>query len=94
MPERLSRSLLFAAGALEGLLVARLLLLLLAARPDNPTVAALLSLTEPIVAPLSFVDAGQPRFGAVLELSTLILVALVPFVVTTGRLLYRRLAAR
>lgn len=60
-----------AAGAVGALLLARLLLRMLAARPDNPVVAALLSVTAPLVAPFAVLDASQPRFGAVLEFSTL-----------------------
>jgi hypothetical protein len=59
------------------LLLARLLLRLLAARPDNLFVQALLQATAPLVAPLVFLDAGQPRFGAVLEFSTLALFLLL-----------------
>ncbi|WP_298821766.1 YggT family protein [Chloroflexus sp.] len=58
-------------GALCGLLVARLVLKVLAARPDSPAVMWLYSLTEPLVMPLAMIDRDQPRFGAVLELSTL-----------------------
>jgi uncharacterized protein YggT (Ycf19 family) len=64
-------------GGLGALLLARLLLSLLAARPDNPAFKALFGLTAPLVAPLQFLDAGQPRFGAVLELSTLALIVLL-----------------
>lgn len=70
--------LIWAVGALEGLLLARLVLRLFAARPDNPAVAALLALTEPLRAPLALLDAAQPQFGAVLELSTLALLVLFP----------------
>lgn len=60
-------------GGVGGLLLARLVLRLLAARPDNPGVAFIYQLTAPLVAPLQRLDAGQPRFGAILELSTLTL---------------------
>jgi|HigsolmetaAR202D_1030399.scaffolds.fasta_scaffold17038_2 uncharacterized protein YggT (Ycf19 family) len=63
-------------GAVAALLSARLVLQLFAARPDNPFVAFLLWLTNPLIAPLRFLDAHQPRFGAVLELSTLALILL------------------
>jgi hypothetical protein len=66
----------YALGALEALLLARLILRLLAARPDNPVVAALYAVTSP-PAPLAALDAGQPRFGATLEFSTLALFLLV-----------------
>jgi uncharacterized protein YggT (Ycf19 family) len=61
----------WACGAVAGLLLARLIVRLFAARPDNPAFDALLGLTAPLVAPLAALDALQPRFGAVLELSTL-----------------------
>lgn len=61
-------------GGVLALLVARLLLRLMAARPDNLGVASLYRLTQPLVQPLQFLDTGQPRFGASLELSTLTLV--------------------
>jgi len=66
------------AGALAGLLLARLVARLLAARPDNPAFALLYALTDPLVAPLAFLDQGQPPFGASLEFSTLIMAMIVP----------------
>ncbi len=68
------RLLLACAGGFWGLLVARLLFRLLAARPDHPVVAGVLGLTAPARALLAWLDAGQPAFGAVLELSTVVLV--------------------
>ena len=60
-------------GAVEGALLARLLGLLFAARPDNPVFQLLFALTAPLVWPWAWLDrwAGQPRFGARLELATL-----------------------
>lgn len=67
-----TRSLLMTLiGALIGLLTARLLVQLFAGRPDNPLIALLLQLTAPLIAPLAPLDVAQPRFGAVLEISTL-----------------------
>ena len=63
-------------GGLTALLLARLVLRLVAARPDNPVVAALFALTAPPQA-LAALDAGQPRFGATLELATLALILLL-----------------
>jgi uncharacterized protein YggT (Ycf19 family) len=78
-------------GVVEGLLLARLVLRLFAARPDNPAVQALMALTNPLRAPLIVLDAAQPRFGAVLELSTLVLVVLLPaLTVLAWRLLRRK----
>lgn len=66
------------AGGFEALLLARLAARLLAARPDNPTIALLYRATEPLLAPLAFLDRGQPPFGASLELSTIALAMIVP----------------
>src|SRR5689334_15038028 len=73
-------------GAVEGLLILRLVALVLAARPSNPVVQAILLATSPLTFPLAWLDrwAGQPRFGARLELATLaalVLVALVALAV-------------
>lgn len=59
-------------GAGSALLGARLLLRLLAARPDNPVLSVFFALTAPR-GPLAALDQGQPRFGATLEFSTLAL---------------------
>lgn len=67
-------------GVCEALLVARLLARMLAARPDNPLVQGLYALSRPLVQPLMFLDGAQPRFGAVLELSTLTAAIIVPLV--------------
>jgi hypothetical protein len=62
-------------GGLIAILLARLVLRLFAARPDNPVVGAVFAITTlPMLAAL---DAGQPRFGAVLEFSTLALIVLL-----------------
>ena len=73
-------------GGLTALLLVRLVLRLVAARPDNPIFAVLLTTTTPPRA-LAALDAGQPRFGAVLEFSTLALIVLLLIV----GLLLRRL---
>jgi hypothetical protein len=64
-------------GVLEALLLARLLAWLLAARPDNPAVAWLDAVSAPLRWPLMMLDAAQPRFGSRLELSTLVMAAIV-----------------
>jgi hypothetical protein len=66
----------YVLGGIIALLLARLVLRLVAARPDNPIFAALFAITTPprILAAL---DAGQPRFGAVLEFSTLTLIVVL-----------------
>ena len=60
-------------GLVEGLLLLRLVALLFAARPDNVWLALVLVMTAPLTAPFRVLDqwAGQPRFGARLELATL-----------------------
>ena len=63
-------------GGLTALLLVRLVLRLVAARPDNPIFAAVFTITTPPRA-LAGLDAGQPRFGAVLEFSTLTLIVLL-----------------
>lgn len=67
-------------GAGAALLLGRLLLRLLAARPDNPALAAFLAISAPppLVARL---DYGQPQFGATLEFSTLALFVLLSIIV-------------
>ena len=61
------------AGIVEGLLLVRLVGLLFAARPDNRVLALIIDLCVPLVWPWLWLDrwAGQPRFGARLELATL-----------------------
>jgi hypothetical protein len=63
-------------GGAAALLIARLVLRLLAARPDNPVFKIFLSITAP-PALLAFLDREQPRFGATLEFSTLALVLIL-----------------
>jgi hypothetical protein len=67
------------AGIVEGLLLVRLIGLLFAARPDNRALNLLFDLVAPLVWPWSWLDrlAGQPRFGARLELATLAAMAMV-----------------
>ncbi len=77
---RLHHIIAYLIGAVEALLLARLLLRLLAARPDNPFISVFLAATAPLIAPLAFFDAGQPHFGATLELSTLALFLLLVIV--------------
>lgn len=75
---RLAAALVAAAGALEALLLARLVARLLAARPDNLAVTMIYGITRPLVTPLAALDYDQPPFGAALEFSTLALALLVP----------------
>ncbi len=70
---------------METLLLLRLVAKLLAARPDNAVIQHLYRLTNPPAHALGFLDFHQPRFGAILELSTLALLILLPM---AGYLLY------
>ena len=61
-------------GAIEGLLLVRLMGLLFAARPDNPVFELVYVLSAPLVWPWTWLDrwAEQPSFPAArLELATL-----------------------
>jgi hypothetical protein len=80
-------------GCAEGLLLARLVLRLLAARPAHPIVRALLTATTPPAA-LAFLDRGQPQFGATLEFSTLALIVLLPLTGLAIARVWSVLAAR
>ena len=77
-------------GATEALLLARLLLRLLAARPDNPFIAAFLRVTAPLIAPFAALDAGQPRYGSTLEFASLAVFLLLALVAVALGLLWRR----
>ena len=81
-----------ALGALATLLLTRLILQLFAARLDNPVFAAVRAVSAPFVAPLAGLDARQPRFGAVLEWSTLALLLLTILIIVglAGALSQRR----
>src|SRR3954447_14528287 len=69
--KRLSVSMV--VGAMEGVLLVRLVGLLLAVRPGNMVYALLLAISAPLVWPWLWIDRAlrQPRFGARLELATL-----------------------
>lgn len=67
-------------GVIEGVLIARFVLRLFAARPDNPVVQAVYGVTQPLVAPLRALDAGQPQYGASLEFATLVLLLALPLI--------------
>jgi hypothetical protein len=69
-------------GIAAGLLLARLIARLMAARPDNLAFDALFALTAPLVAPFAPLDAAQPRFGAVLELGTLAALGMLAIALT------------
>ncbi|WP_322511534.1 YggT family protein [Chloroflexus sp.] len=75
--QRVRDAIALLGGALSGLLIARLALKILAARPDSPAITWLYALTGPLVAPLAVLDRDQPRFGAVLEFSALAMLIVV-----------------
>lgn len=78
------------AGLIEALLIARLVARLLAARPSNPAFTQLYGVTDPFVTWLAFLNYDQPPFGAVLEFSTLALAGCVPLVAYVAWVLLTR----
>jgi hypothetical protein len=79
---------------LIGLLLVRFLFRLLAARPDNLVVEWIMTVTNPLVQPFMFLDAQQPRFGAILELSTLTLIGVLACILLIGAWQARRQRGR
>ena len=59
------------------LLVCRLIVLLMAARPDNSGIVVLLTVTDYIVWPVAWIDASQPVFGSRFERGTLALIVCI-----------------
>ena len=59
------------------ILASRVLILLFAARPDNPGVALILSVSDFLRTPFAWVDTLQPVYGARFERGTLLECALV-----------------
>lgn len=68
--------LIWLTGALEALLLARVVARALAARPDNPALALLYGITGPLVTPFLALQPDLPPFGAALEWPTLALALL------------------
>jgi len=68
--------LIWFTGALEALLLARLVARALAARPDNPAFGLLYGITGPLVTPFLALQPDLPPFGAALEWPTLVLALL------------------
>ncbi len=66
------------AGALEGLLLARLVARALAARPDNPAIMILYTFTDLFIIPLAWLNSDMPAYGAIIEHGTLLAAVLVP----------------
>lgn len=82
------------AGAVEALLLARLVARLLAARPDNPSIQLLYALTGPLAAPFAALNYDQPPYGAALEFGTLVMAIVVPAAAYLAWILLRRAATR
>lgn len=81
LKQRVLMAATIALGVAEGALIARFVLRLFAARPDNPAVQALYAVTQPLIAPLQALDARQPQYGASLEFATLVLLLALPLIV-------------
>lgn len=80
LKQRVLAAVTIVLGIVEGALIAQFVLRLFAARPDNPAVQALYAVTQPIIAPLQALDAGQPQYGASLEFATLTLLVALPLI--------------
>jgi apolipoprotein N-acyltransferase len=65
-------------GVFSALLLGRFVAKALAARPDNPCFVWLYAGTEWLRLPLAWLDAGRPQYGAVIEVSTLLMALLLP----------------
>ena len=61
-----------AGSTLFAILASRVCILLFAARPDNPGVAFLLSVSEVLRMPFAWIDTLQPVYGARFERGTLL----------------------
>ena len=59
-------------SVLLAILASRVLILLFAARPDNPGVALLLSVSEYLRMPFAWIDTLQPDYGARFERGTVL----------------------
>ena len=59
-------------SVLLAILASRVLILLFAARPDNPGVAVLLSVSEYLRMPFAWIDTLQPVYGARFERGTVL----------------------
>lgn len=82
------------AGALDALLLARLVARLFAARPDSPAIQLLYAVTSPLVAPLAALNYDQPPYGAALEFATLIMATFVPLLAYLTWAVLRRAATQ
>ncbi len=82
-------------GLIESMLLLRLVALLLAARPDNPWITLVMTLTAPFSAPFRILDswAGQPQFGARLELATIAAMVVVLVIAVVWHIRQARKAA-
>ena len=67
------------------ILASRVLILLFAARPDNPGVALILSVSDFLRTPFAWVDTLQPVYGARFERGTLLECVLVVLLLLWAR---------
>lgn len=72
MSARVVNHITFGLAVIAAILLSRMLLLLFAARPDNPGVAAILWMSTPFYWPWQWVDIGQPLYGARFERGSLV----------------------
>lgn|GEM_PF-2639709 len=62
----------FMLALMAAVLISRMLLLLFAARPDNPGVDFIIWVSTPLYWPWQWIDAGQPLYGARFERGSLV----------------------
>jgi hypothetical protein len=67
-----ARLVTFVGSVVLAILASRVLILLFAARPDNPGVALILSVSDILRTPFAWIDALQPVYGARFERGTLL----------------------
>jgi hypothetical protein len=67
------------------LLLARVGMVLMAADPAHPFVRAVSTLTAPLLAPVNWIDAQQPRYGVRFERGTLLLAGALPLALVAAR---------
>jgi hypothetical protein len=72
-----ARLVTFVGSVVLAILASRVLILLFAARPDNPGVALILTVSDFLRTPFAWIDALQPVYGARFERGTLLECALV-----------------
>lgn len=76
MNARVVNRITFLLALVAAVLLSRMVLLLFAARPDNPGVELIIWVSTPLYWPWQWIDAGQPRYGARFERGALLGVCL------------------